>query len=306
MDYSVVIPVYNSSQSLKEIVDEVESVFQSKIEARFEIIFVDDASPNQSTWPVIRSLCDGHSGVRGIRLMRNFGKPGALFCGLHAAKGNYIITMDDDLQHNPADIPALIERQEHDVVIGRFRKKKHSIFKVISSKITGWFDYKLIGKPKHISNSPFKLFNREVLNSVLQFKTAHPFISALVFYATTDIVNVDLTHHKRKYEVTGYTFRKMTRQFSNLIINNSSLLLKLIAFLGIIIASMSFVLAIYLIFKKIFIGINTPGWTTTMVVMLLTSGLVLFSIGIMGEYLIRIINNVEKKPPFLIRDIYEQ
>ncbi|MBX9851158.1 MAG: glycosyltransferase family 2 protein [Cytophagaceae bacterium] len=301
MDYSIVIPVYNSTQSLKELAYRLDAVFSNEIRADYEIIFVDDASPNKETWLVLEQLSRERKNIRAIQLMRNFGKQGALMCGFEEAKGNYIITMDDDLQHLPEDIPQLVREKEHDVVIGHFSRKSHSLLKKILSNINNWFETKLIGKPRHIKNGAFKLIRAEVINSILKIRTSHPSISALIFYTTRDVVMAEVTHAKRAYDSSGFTFEKMYRTFSNLIFNNSSFLLRVVAVTGISIAILSFILGIYFIVKKLTVGIPVPGWASTITIMLFLGGMILFSIGILGEYLARIINGIENKPAFLIR-----
>ena len=138
---------------------------------------------------------------------------------------------------------------------------------------------------------------------MLQLKgTPYPFIPAMIFYATRDVVGVPVAHSERSEGTTGYTFRSMIRLFQNLLINNSSLLLRYIGNIGITIASLSFVLGTYFIYKKLFFDISTVGWTSVIVSVLFIGGLVLFSLGVLGEYLIRIINTVERRPIYLIRE----
>jgi glycosyltransferase involved in cell wall biosynthesis len=300
--YSVVVPVFNSSHSLGELRDRIEAVFKNEMKETYELIFIDDGSENDLTWPVLTDLSGKHKEVRSIRLMRNFGKQGALICGFSHAKGRYIITMDDDLQHYPEDIPALAACNTHDVVIGRFNKKEHSLSKKIFSRINNWFEHILLGKPRHIRNSPFKLIKAEVVKAFLQIKTPNPSVSALLFYVTKDVKNVTVRHAKRPYDQSGFTLRKMFQTFANMLFNNSSFLLKFIAYVGISISFMSFLLALMYFIKKITIGIPVPGYASLVTATLFIGGLILFSIGIVGEYLIRIINGVEQKPAYIIRE----
>jgi glycosyltransferase involved in cell wall biosynthesis len=301
ISYSIVIPVYNSTQSLQELAGRIDMVFRSEVKDSYEIIFVDDASSNKETWKVLEQLSKQHENIRCIQLMRNFGKQGAMMCGFMEVKGNYVITMDDDLQHLPEDIPLLITGKEHDIVMGNFGNKKHSLFKKMLSSLNSWLEEKLINKPKHIRNTPFKLINGEVIKLICNIKTSHPYVPALLFFATRDIVMVDVSHMNRMYESSGFTPKKMYRTFSNMLFNNSSLLLQLIAIAGIGISFISFGFGCYFLYKKIFIGIGVPGWASLMIMLLFIGGLILFSIGVVGEYLIRIINGIENKPAFFIR-----
>lgn len=299
--YSVIIPVYNSVESVNELTTRIEKVF-GELGESFEIIYINDYSPNPSVWPNLKRLAAENTFVKSIHLMRNFGKPGAIFCGFQYAVGQYIITMDDDLQHLPEEIPKLIAKQDHDVVIAQFPQKKHSAFKRITSRWKAWFDYKFIHKPKHVYNSPYKLIRREVIDAVKGLNTSHPYVSAMLFTSTASITNVMMEHAPRKYGKTGYTLGKMIKQFSNLLINNSSFLLQLISYMGFLLALISFGLGAYLIFKKIFIGTSVSGWTSLMAVLLFTGGMVLLALGVVGEYLIRIVSGIERKPSFIVRE----
>ena len=221
--FSVVIPVYNSNHSLPELVNRLHAVFQENLRETYEIILVDDCSPRQETWDTMRSLAQDNSCVRVFLLAKNFGQAGALLCGMAQAKGSWIITMDDDLQHRPEDIPLLIREKEHDVVLARFPKKRCGQFKKISSELKGRLDVYLLGKPTHITASPFRLLKRHVVQSMLSIRTPRPFPIGMILAVTSDVVNVDVAHEERKYGKSSYTLRKSLSLFSNMIFNNSSL-----------------------------------------------------------------------------------
>ncbi|HXA02828.1 MAG TPA: glycosyltransferase family 2 protein [Cytophagaceae bacterium] len=301
ISYSIVIPVYNSTQSLQELAGRIDMVFRTEIKDSYEIIFVDDASSNKETWKILELLSKQHENIRSIQLMRNFGKQGAMMCGFMEVKGKYVITMDDDLQHFPEDIPVLISLKDHDIVIGKFSVKKHSFTKKIYSSLNSWFEEKLIGKPKHITNTPFKLIKSEVIEVIKNIRTSHPYVPALLFFATHDVVMAEVNHGARAYDSSGFTFEKMYRTFSNMLFNNSSFLLQLIAVMGVSISLLSFIFGGYFLVKKLAVGIAVPGWASLMVVLLFIGGLILFSLGVVGEYLIRIINGIENKPAYLVR-----
>lgn len=301
--YSIVIPVYNSTRSLPELVLRINKVFANLPKTDYEIIFVDDASENLSTWPILSSLEKKYLNITIIQFTRNYGQQSATLCGIEKANGDFFITMDDDLQHQPEDIPKLIKMQCHDVVIAQFARKNHSLLTKITSRLKGWFDYKLIGKPKNISMSPFRLLNRTVRDAILQIKTPYPFLPALIFSVTQDVVGVEAEHAKEFDGKSNYNFWRRLKLFSNLLINNSSFLLQLIAFIGISISILSFLVAIYLIIKKLFFDISVVGWTSIITTVLFIGGLMLFSVGILGEYLVRIIDGVENKPTYSIRRI---
>ena len=302
INYSIVIPVYGTDRSLTELSERIKKVFEN-LEETYEIIFVDDDSPNPETWKTLKTISQSTTQVKAIKLARNFGKPGAILCGFMKSSGRYIITMDDDLQHLPEDIPNLIRHEEHDVVVGRFSNKNHSFFKRFTSRLKSWFDYKLTKKPKNVVMGPFKLIKRRIVSNMLNIKTPHPFISSHILYFTRDIVNVDVKHASRPYEDSLFSPNRRLKQFSNLLINQSSFLLNLTAILGVLMSFSSFIGVLFLLWNKFVLEKSSvSGWTSTMIVLLLSSGLILFSVGIIGQYLIRIIHLTEIRPPFAISE----
>jgi len=299
---SIVVPVYNSSSSLVALSQRIDAVFSQTIKKQYELIFVDDGSPDQRTWQTLISITSQNKNVKAIKLMRNFGQHSATLCGLKEASGDHIITMDDDLQHLPEDIPRLLEKKEHDIVIAQFANKQHSLFKRITSKAKGWFDYIIIGKPPGIQLSAFRLLSRNVVLGMLKIKTPYPFIPALMFHISKNIATIEATHMKRQEGKSSYSFFKLVKIFSNLIISNSSLLLKLIGVLGLSFSFISFILATHFIYKRFVYSSIPAGWTSIIVALLFLGGLILFTLGIIGEYLIRIITGVENKPTYYIRE----
>ncbi len=299
---SVVVPVYNSIRSLAELVDRFEAVF-ADLGVAWELIFVDDHSPNPDTWPALVALSE-RPAVRVVRLTRNFGKPGAMMAGFAEVRGTRVVTVDDDLQHRPEDLPALWEKRDHDVVIGAFPRREHSAFKRAVSAIKARFDAIISGKPAHITITPYKLYQRHVVDGILAAsRTPYPFVGAAMLYVTRDIVMVDVTHEARKYGRSGFTVSKMLRSFLNLLINHSSFLLQVVAVVGVGFAGLSILLAGYYLYRYFFVGIGVQGWTTIMLVMLFTNGLLLFSMGVVGEYLVRAINASERKPAYVVRTV---
>lgn len=304
--YSVVIPVYNSNRTLPELVQRINRVFEKEIKESYEIVFVDDFSPNPDTWKTLLDLSKADSNVHAFCLARNFGKPGALTCGLSQARGRWIITMDDDLQQQPEDIPKLTALRDHDVVIARFPYKNCSRFKKIASNIKSRFDVHLLGKPRNLETSPYKLIKRHVVQSMLNIKTPSPFIMALILNVTADLVNVDVSHMERKYGHSQYVLRKSLAQFSNMIFNNSSFMLRLMSLAGFGLAIFSFFLGAFFVFRKYWLDHVVAGWTALMVVLLGSTGMILFCLGILGEYVFRLISSSEKRPAFVIREKSDQ
>lgn len=296
---SVVVPVYDTPDLLA-LADRIDDAFRAR-EERHEIIFVDDASPRGDLWPRLEQLASERSHVRAMQLARNFGQQAATLCGLREARGEIIITMDDDLQHDPADIAALLALRDHDVVIGQLVRSEHPFLRRLASRAKGRFDELILGKPKHLQLSSFRLLSRTVVDGVLSMRTPNPFLPALLFHVTKDVVGAPVSHSRRLSGTSGYTLRKLLRVFSNLLINNSSVLLRTAASTGMLFAALSFVLAAVAIYRKLMDDVAVTGWTSLFAALMLIGGLLLVSVGIIGEYLIRIIESSESRPPYFVR-----
>lgn len=297
---SIVIPVFDSPV-LTELSDRIDATFDSLPDVRHEVIFVDDGSRNPDTWPTLERLARERRSVRALQLTRNFGQQAASLCGLREARGDVVITMDDDLQHAPEDIPRFLALRDRDIVIGQFDHRQHPLSRRVASRIKGGFDRVILGKPRGIRLSSFRMLNRVVVDGMLSITTTHPFLPALMFNVSTDVIGVQVRHAPRRAGRSGYTFWKLVRVFSNLLISNSSLVLKTVGHLGVAFSAISFLMAGVVIYGRVIRGTSVQGWPSLMAVQLLLGGLLLFSVGVVGEYLIRIIESSERKPTYFVR-----
>lgn len=293
------VPVYDSP-ALEALADGVAAAFRDA-QFDYELVFVDDASPDRTIWLALERMARQRPCVRAIQLTRNFGQQAATLCGLAAARGDIIITLDDDLQHDPADIPFLLAEADHDIVIAQFDRKEHGLWRRIASRAKGVFDRIVIGKPKHLQLSSFRLLSRTVVDGVLAIRTPNPFLPALMFHVSKDVAGVTVRHSPRAAGRSGYTPGKLLRLFSNLIINNSSILLRVVATTGFVFALISFGLGAFVIYRKLAHQVTVAGWTSLFAAVLFIGGLILASMGLMGEYLIRIIQSSEARPTYFVR-----
>ncbi len=296
---SIVIPVYNSTVT-SIMADRVAAVFAGRIE-QYELIFVDDCSSDTRVWPVLCHLSLSDPRVRAIQLTRNFGQHAATLCGLREAQGDIVITLDDDLEHNPDEIPKFLALAERDVVLAQFRHQHHSLFNRAASRTKGFFDWLILGKPRHVRFSSYRMLSRVVVDGMLSIRTSHPFIPALILHVTKDLVGVDIAHQPRRDGRSNYTLAKRLRLFSDLVIHNSSLMLRLVGQVGVMLALVSFVIASAVIYRKFMHGRAIQGWTSLMAAELLIGGLLLFGLGIIGEYLFRIIESSDDRPTYFVR-----
>ncbi len=297
--YSTVIPVYNSGPQLRELIDRLVRVFEDSVRENYEIILVDDGSTDTATTAMLPELAKLPN-LLVINLTRNFGKPGAVMCGLAQSRGGWVVTIDDDLQQCPEDIPKLIEFRDHGMVTATHPKKQHSWFREFTSQIKQKFDRGVLGYT--VSLSSLKLIQRHVVDGMLVVSTNRPFIPALIRQVTTDVVAVESQHEKTVYPKSRYTFRRRWDQFTNLFIGNSDFMMRVFAWVGFSFAAMSFFLATVIIGRKLVGYPIQVGWSSLMVTILLIGGLNLAAIGVSGQYFIRILDVSSDKPAFIIRD----
>jgi glycosyltransferase involved in cell wall biosynthesis len=285
--------------------DSLGQIF-SKMESSYEILAVDDASPDPSTWRTIVAAARGRP-VRAFRLTRNFGRTTAVLCGFERARGQWIIVMDDDLQHRPEDIPELARMREHDAVVADFPydERRHSISQRMTSRLRNWFDALILDKPADIRMSPFIMIKAQIAKMMLGSNQRHPYFPALLFYVTRDVVSVHASHASRMVGRSNFGFLARLRMFSNLMFNNSTILLRAVAAMGALVAAAAAVTACYLIVARMASARVIPGWTSGIVVELFMGGAILLSLGIMGEYLARITQLAEHRPAYFVRESVE-
>lgn len=299
--YSVVVPVFNSEASLRELRDRLLPVMKGTGKG-FEFIFVDDGSIDGS-WEVLRKLKEEDPEITTIiRLAKNFGQHSATFCGFHFAKGEYIITLDDDLQCPPEEIPKLIKRLEEtdaELVYGIYRKPKHNVFRNIGSRFFKRFS-SILGRPEQ--GSSFRIISSGITQKILNYHQSFVFIDEILHWYTDYIAVVQVEHHPRKYKTSTYSTGKIWGLLTNITIYYTTIPLKLMVYGGLISSVFFFILSLIFIAKKIFL--NVPlGYTSLIVAILFSTSLILLSLGVIGEYLSRIYMVQNKKPLYSIKKV---
>jgi glycosyltransferase involved in cell wall biosynthesis len=303
LDYSVVIPVYNSSRALIELVERLSKVFVQQLDASFEIILVNDCSPHAQTAVLLKELLESVPQVTVIQLTRNYGQHAATLCGIGRTSGQTVITMDDDLQHFPEELPKLLAFKDHDIVFGNYEEPKHSAFRLLGSSVKAKLDTVLFNKPKDVKFSSYRIISRPVADYIGAASIAMPYIPALLMQASRDAVSVKIEHGHRAEGVSTYSMRKLLGFFGTMLFNHSHLPLRLISLLGASISGLSFLFTIFLVLKKIFVHTSVTGWTSLIIAILFIGGLTMLSIAVIGEYMVRILAGVEKRPMYVVRKI---
>ncbi|MBW7475059.1 glycosyltransferase family 2 protein [Paenibacillus oenotherae] len=304
MDISIIIPVYNSSAGLEELQRRISSALTGGgQELDYEVILIDDHSKDNS-YEVMKELHRRDKRFKIMRLMRNFGQHNAIMCGLNHASGKYIITMDDDLQNPPEEIPRLLAeiKKGYDCIIGRPLEKKHAKYRNLGSYAIGKCFEIIFGKPADLKMSSFRILNRPLVDAIIASKGPNPMIDALILSSTTNIINIDVQHDIRKYGASNYSLKKSYKLALNLLVNYSTIPLQFISINGFIFAIVGLLIAIYVVCGKIFGWINEVGWASIIALISVFSGLILISFGVVGEYLIRIIGQVSHFRQYAVRE----
>ena len=301
---SIVIPVYNSEKIVEKTVNTILENTDCIINYDFEIILVNDCSPDNS-WNIISNISRTKKNIKSINLLKNYGQHSAVFCGFKYCKGDYIITMDDDLQNPPSEIIKLVNKIEegHDLVFAKFEEKKHSFTRRIGSKIIGYLNFKIFNKPKNITLTNFRIFTKDVLSRVLEYKTAYPYIPGLLLMFSSSIANVTTLHAKREIGNSNYNLLRILSLVSRLIFNYSSYPLKSLTYLGISISVTSFFMGFFYFIRAFFLESKVVGWTSLIVLSSFLNGFLILMVGILGEYVTRVMKQTSSSNSIIVKEV---
>lgn len=301
IDLSVVIPVYRSANILPELAEQIEGALKGVYGNAFEVILVNDCSPDAS-WDVIQSLCQSRPWLKGINLRKNAGQHNTIMVGLRRASGRYIIMMDDDLQHSPSDIPALIAQLDRgfDVCYTSFRSKRHALWKRLGSRFNDLVATQLLAKPKGLYLSPFKAMVSGVRDEVVLFTGPHVYLDGLILSATSRIVSIEIDHHTRPDGQSGYSFRKSISLWLKMATSFSIAPLRMASLLGLAFSGFGFIAAIAFVIQRFTINAMPVGWSSLIVSVLILGGIQLLALGIIGEYVGRVLLHVNGRPQAVV------
>lgn len=302
--YSVVVPVYNSEHTLEELYTRLEKVFRETIKEEFELILVDDGSKDRS-FEVMQGLRKKDQRVKIIQMARNFGQHPALLCGFAHVKGEFVVTMDDDLQHQPEELPKMVrvmqERDDVDAIIASYEGRKHGVIRRLGTKISVWATSKMLGKDPDLQITSYRLLRRFLVDAMVKTNTYLPQIGNLLVLTSNRIINVSVQHAARAYGKSGYSFHRLVKDLIYDITAHTAFPLLMVRNIGIASFLFSLVLGVYFLIRYFVCGISVEGWTSLMLVLLAFFGLTLLSIGIIGMYLMNILNEAKKLPHYVIR-----
>ena len=295
---SIVIPVYNSEESLPILAERLSQVIP-QLTDKFEVILVNDSSRDNS-WQVIEKLSGQYEWLRGICLMRNYGQHNAILCGIREAKNEIIVTMDDDLQHPPEEIKKLLEKinEGYDVVYGTPEKENHGILRDLASQITKIILQSGMGADTSRRASAFRAFRTYLKEAFADYSASFVSIDILLTWATTKFTWTYVDHQPRTIGQSNYTFTKLITHTINMVTGFSILPLQIASIVGFIFTIVGFLILLFVIGRVIIQGSAIPGFPFLAATVAIFSGAQLFSLGIIGEYIARIHSQAMNRPSY--------
>ncbi len=304
---SFVIPCYRSELTLPHVVDEINRTMAQLSRYVYEIILVNDCSPDQ-TLEVIRSLCAAQDNIRGISLARNFGQHAALMAGFRHVTGDIVICLDDDGQTPAEDVGKFLEGIEsgQDVVYARYLNKQHSAFRNFGSKVNEIMTRFMLGKPKELYISSYFAARRFVIEEVVRYENSYPYVIGLVLRTTKNISNVDIKHRQRESGHSGYTMKALLGLWFNGFTAFSIQPLRFATIIGILCAVSGFLYGIYTIIKRLINPAVPVGFSSLMSAVVFLGGMIMLMLGLIGEYVGRIYISLNNSPQYVIREVIGQ
>lgn len=303
---SVVIPVYRSETTLFELHRRLLEVL-SATEPSFEIVLVEDCGGDNS-WKRIEELARKDPRVRGVQLSRNFGQHGALLCGIRAARGEFIVTIDDDLQNPPEEIPRLLSKLNdgYDVVYGSPQEETHGFLRNQASRITKLALKGAMGVDSASKVSAFRAFRTRLRDAFSSYRSPSVNIDVLLTWGTTKFASVNVRQDERTAGDSGYTLRKLVNHAINMMTGFSVLPLQIASILGLIFGIVGLLVLFYVLIQYIAHGSAVPGFPFLASIIAIFSGVQLFALGIFGEYLARMHFRAMERPPYAVLSTTEK
>lgn len=301
---SFVIPCYRSAATIGGVVEEIENAMEKLPAYEHEIILVNDCSPDD-TFLVIRKLCEKNHRIVGVNLARNFGQHAALMAGFHQVRGDILVCLDDDGQTPADEVGKLLAGIEEgsDVVYARYEHKHHNAFRNFGSRVNDWMLCFMLRKPKDLFISSYFAARRFVLEEMLRYENAFPYVIGLVLRATRNISNVTVEHRDRKEGVSGYTFGKLLALWFNGFTAFSEKPLRIATLAGVACAGLGFIYGIYTVIKKLVVPNVPVGFSALMSGIMFIGGMIMLMLGIIGEYVGRMYICMNNAPQFVVREI---
>jgi glycosyltransferase involved in cell wall biosynthesis len=290
--YSVVIPVFNSEPIVGTTIDRTVAFFEAQ-HLRYEVILVNDGSTDRS-WEVLRAAAQRYPHVRAINLLRNYGQHNANLCGLREAKGDYVVTMDDDLQNPPEEIIHLIREAMNgsDVVFGKFRRKQAATHRNLGSKVIGLMNRRIFNQPPDLVVSNFRILRRDVVDRISASRSAYPYITGQALLYSSRRSNVEVEHAPRPVGKSNYSPIRIGRLVLRILFSYSLFPLRFSAFIGFVISVLSFLVGSAFMIRHLLGDSQVTGFTTIIVLLSFLNGVIILMLSMLGEYVLRTLQQV--------------
>lgn len=301
MNVSVVVPVFNADKSLRELVSRMQPVLRALCE-NYELILVNDGSEDQS-WETIAQLALEHPSIRGIDLMRNYGQHNALLCGIRAAMNEIVVTLDDDLQHPPEEIPKLVRKlaEGYDVIYGIPEKRQHCLWRNLAAVVTRWTLRSALGSKVPQDFSAFRAFRTQTREAFERYHTPFVSVDVLLTWASTRFASTTVRHEPRQFGASTYTFRKLVSYCLVMMTGFTTLPLRFASLAGFTFTIFGFFVLLYVLGRYFMLGGSLPGFPFLASTIAIFSGVQLFALGVIGEYLARMHFRTMNRPVYTIR-----
>lgn len=304
---SFVIPCYRSAETIEGVVKEIVTTMEGLQGYAYEIVLVNDYSPD-ATFEVIKKLCKQDKNIVGINLARNSGQHAAVMAGLRHAKGEVAICLDDDGQTPADEAGKLLTKIEegYDVVFAKYEHKQHAFYRNIGTKLNELMTRYMLGKPKELYTSSYCAMRRYVIDEILRYENAYPYLVGLLLRSTQNIANVSVNHRKREIGNSGYTFSKLLGLWFNGFTAFSVKPLRIATMIGGICALLGFAYGIYTIIKKFINPLVPLGFSSLMAALMFIGGMLMLMLGLIGEYIGRMYISMNSAPQYVIREIINE
>ncbi len=300
---SFVVPLYNTGDALPRLLEAFRTL---TVAGGFELILVNDASPDGTGTRVPSLLADLNIPVTFVDMARNFGEHAAVLEGFRHTQGRYVVNLDDDLQNPIAEALRLLEhiqKTDADVVYAYYDEKKHHWFRNFGSWLTSWMATWLLDKPRDLYLCSFRAHSRGLIDRIVQYRGPYPYIDGLILAATNRIERLLVAHNERETGTSGYTLRKLVRLWMNMFFNFSVMPLRLASVLGMAMSGCGMLGLIWVFVEYLLFSVAVPGWASLMAAVAIFSGAQLAMLGLIGEYVGRSYMTLSGKPQSVVRSV---
>lgn len=303
MKVSFVIPCYKSKNTIGKVVDEIKRTMSRINNYSYEIVLVNDCSPDD-TFQTIADIARENDDIIALDLAKNFGQHSAIMAGFSRVTGDIIVCLDDDGQTPADEVDKLLAKIEegYDVVYAEYENKQHSAFRNWGSNLNKKMTEIMLGKPKELYISSYFAATKMVVDEMKNYSNPYPYLAGLVLRTTKRICNVKVTHRQRMEGESGYTLGKLVGLWVNGFTAFSVLPLRFATYSGIVVALIGFVCAIWTVIHKLVSPDVAVGWSSTFSAILVIGGMILFVLGMVGEYVGRIYISLNNSPQYVIKE----